>query len=178
MWFGERLDRPDESVMLHLPIVGWLEWRAALKPPASHLLSSSQLLSHYSSSPQVHLHCDKNSPLHCFPLSSSSPFSINLSSQPPHVLVEEHKMYLLPAPPCATAALCTVSPIPPAWHTGKEGQAATEQITATASASRPVWTVRAGISTGWWVKEVLIFMTRLRILVIFRNNIKHCLVGL
>lgn len=50
-------------------------------------------------------------------LSSSFPFSINLSSHSPRVLVEEHKLSLLPAPvpprPCVTAAMCSLSPTSP-----------------------------------------------------------------
>lgn len=39
-----------ETVTLHLPIVGRLEWRAGLQPPDSHLPTTiSELLSHYFS---------------------------------------------------------------------------------------------------------------------------------
>lgn len=52
----------------------------------------------------------KNSPLHHFSalsLSSRFPFSINLSSHSPNVLVEEHKLSLLPAPVSPTMRHCS-----------------------------------------------------------------------
>ncbi len=184
MWFGERLDGPEESVTLHLPAVGWLEWRAGLEPAASHLPTSLSPGPRLIISPALGLssfclylasflsfqivrslffpyviiktaHCT------IFPalsLSSSSPFSINLSSHPPHVLVEVHKLSLLllllpapsrplPPPPCVTAALLSLSPTSSVWQPQRDkgrgegvGQEAAEQPNSV--------TVSAGIKTG------------------------------
>lgn len=102
MWFG---DEPKESVTLHLAVAG-------LQPPGSHLsVSISELLAHYFSKlllclslsfrplknhTPTFLHHYKSSSL-CHFLSSSSPFSINLSSDSPCVFVEERTLSLLPA---------------------------------------------------------------------------------